>query len=1195
MKLQNISNNNALITLFLRNEDGSQTIKEIKDFLPYYYQPSQTQDAISYDGKPLQKILCVKPSQIKEQRSMNSYEADLLYTKRYIIDKIPTIEKSNTRIVYFDIEIDCKDLPKPKENKEAKDPISCITIYDNYDKKYTTFFLEDYPSEYEMLEDFCGTIKNIAPDILTAWNVEFDYYYLYYRIPDFASKISSNTQTRWKDNIDYPASISIIDLLGLYYKMTLGKKESYALDEVAQDELGYESFGEIDFTNLIDAKRKNELDVKKLVELDEQLHIFEYFDEVRILSKCLWEDLPAERKLYIWQSNNSKVIDMLALAEAKKLNVVLPSKQQDIERENIEGAFREVEKTGLYKDLVLADISGAYPQSILDFCLSPENFIDEPNENTLTIPVISREIGELKATYHVKQNPNAIVPSLVRRLLALKNELKSQLENTPKDAPNYDLLEAKYDARKALCNCFHPDTNILTKSGIKNVKDLEIGDKIYNVNPKTSRIEEDRILAIQQFDYNDKLYKYTSGQYNVTVTKEHRFLVQNLKNKTNYFQTAEQLEQTKCRNSRFIPILKPLIKQNPKYFSLLKIIQKYNGKIYIYYPKNKKILKNYLNYNHEKKSIILQNHKKFYQRRWKLAINVTEEELLYLQKEGWLIYGQITKQTKQTPVFLPYNKFASFLGWFMSEGSLYKSNKKIYKNTTRGVYYKIDISQSKNINLYNYQNITKLINNLGFKIHYHEKGVSFCSEILYLYLQDNCYETNKLNCHFKKIPEYLFDCSIKNKLYFLKTLYLGDGDKHRDRYTTVSKYLKEDIIRLWITLGYHKITCSFDGSYRIYKHKRNLKTQIGKRYFSTLNYKGKVYCCTTKNGTVFAGTDNGYCLTGQSAFGVLGNPYFRLYDSRVAESITFLIRDLLQYTKQKLKEKSYNPVYFDTDSCMLQAPESIIDDLNMWAYQWSLDKFNNSNCNIQFDFKGIFSEIFIVALCRYIGRLQTKKGMKVEIKGIEMKRRDTSIYTKKFQEDLLNLILDCKLKEEIFNWIQTEIDNFKKQPILNIAIPCKLSKSVEDYKGKPIWVRALENTNAIMTDFNKTVGDKFYYIYVTDKEEVFAISKFNEEVIARNYKIDYNRMLERNILNKLENIYIGMEWEKEYVELCRNYNIFFTPKRLEDIFLRFENKLDLIEQFKKQRKKKVTDIPELIETVEVPKKRGRPKKLDTKA
>ena len=728
MKLQNISNQGSHIDLFIRNDDGSLTIKHDKNFLPYYYEVTTGEgEAVSLFGETLKKIYCIKPGDIKKQRSMTSYEADIIYPKRYILDKIPTFEKSPTRVIYFDIEVDCTELPKPKENQEAKDPVSCITMYDNYEKEYKTFFIEDYKSEYDLLQAFCAQIKKLQPDLLVAWNVNFDYYYLYYRIgEEFPKLISPIGQIQWRNGFKYPAGISIVDMLGLYAKYTLHKKDSYALMNVAHEELDYKIEEDFDFTDIHEAKRKNLLDVEKMVKLDEKLNLFKYFDEIRILTRCYWEDLPSEMRNYAWQSNNSKIIDMLALEEAKRLNVALPSKRQDNEKGDVEGAYRETFGTGLYKDLAKVDLSGAYPQAIIDFCLSPENYTTEDAENTIKIPVFSRKTGELKQTYYIKQNPTAVVPSLTSRLLKMKNELKKKLNDTNSNAPEYKQLQIAYDSRKALVN---------------------------------------------------------------------------------------------------------------------------------------------------------------------------------------------------------------------------------------------------------------------------------------------------------------------------------------------------------------------------------------------------------------------------SAFGVFGMPYFRLYDSNVADTITFLIRDLLHYVKAKLESQNYGIQYFDTDSIFLHGKEDITEQLNKWSLEWGMDKYRNSKVQIEFDYEGYFSSIFIQALCRYRGRLERpEKGQKIETKGIQMKRKDSNIWIKDFQKKLYDLILDNNTKETIIGWLKEQIIDMQKVDILTVAVPCKFNMKRADYKKQEIFFRAIDNTKELIPEFKKEVGDRFWWVYTKGEKDVYAIDKNHVNHIP---EIDWPAMIKRNVLNLLVPIFKGLNWECELLELSEEYSIIF--------------------------------------------------------
>lgn len=728
MNIQNISNNFNSINLFIRNEDGSLSIKEINDFYPYYYQKTSDKqsDAISIYKEPLKKIYCRFPHEVRKQSNLDSYESDIPFTKRYILDKIPEFTKSPTKICYLDIEVDCKELPHPKEDKCANDPVSVITVYNNYSKEYKTFYIKDYKTEYEMLESFCRYMKEEAFDIILAWNIAFDWYYLYHRLNmELPTVISPIGKEDWRSGNIFPAGTSIVDMQGLYAKYTLHKKDSYALMYVAKEELGYEIEEDFDFTDVEVAKGKNILDVKKMVELDAKLNLIEYFDEIRLLTRVFWEELPSEMRNYQWQSNNSKVIDMLALAEGKRLNVVLPNKNRDDDEERtMEGAYRKVTETGIHKDLAKVDVGSAYPSMIIDFCLSPENFVEKEEENTIKIEVFSRELRELKSTYYVKQDSNAVLPSLVKRLLVLKNELKEKLNSAEADSEEQKKLQIKYDSRKALVN---------------------------------------------------------------------------------------------------------------------------------------------------------------------------------------------------------------------------------------------------------------------------------------------------------------------------------------------------------------------------------------------------------------------------TSFGCIALPFFRLYDQRNGDTITFLARDLLHFVEDKLEKQNKKIQYVDTDSLFIEGKENISTQLNNWAIEWAMDRYNNPKSQIQFDYEGFFSSIFLIAMCRYRGRLETKKGQKIEDKGLQLKRKDSSKWVKVFQEELLNKLLDLESKEEVLKFIRKKMKDLKDSALIDVGIPCKINKPKEFYKKKEIFFEALEETQKICPDFKKEIGDKFYWIY-TLKQRVLAFDRKHENLIDRN-DVNWQEMTVRSIFNILVPIFKGLKWEIDLLELAENEGI----------------------------------------------------------
>jgi hypothetical protein len=85
-----------------------------------------------------------------------------------------------------------------------------------------------------------------------------------------------------------------------------------------------------------------------------------------------------------------------------------------------------------------------------------------------------------------------------------------------------------YIISKLIMNCFNPKTEIWTKNGIKNVKDMKVGDVVYSINPKTLEVELKPVTHVWEYDYNGKMVKMNhSHGLDFLVTPEHKFLLKN--------------------------------------------------------------------------------------------------------------------------------------------------------------------------------------------------------------------------------------------------------------------------------------------------------------------------------------------------------------------------------------------------------------------------------------------------------------------------------------------------------------------------------------------------------------------------------------------------------------------------------------------------------------------------------------------
>lgn len=431
--IQNICNVGKEIYLFNRQQDGSLTIMKDTTFAPYFYKPSPTGIYIGYFGGKYDKIITKEPWKIKDLRNLSiDGESDIIYSRRYLLDKINII-KSQTKWIMFDIETKSKTMPNPFV---APDPITSITAYDNYSEQYVQFWIQDYKSEYELITAFIEYIKKINPDLLVAYNIDgFDMPYLINRFPGFSEKISPIGKVKYRNQ--YPEGISIVDYYQFIKKVYKYKRNT--LDYVYSDEFKVpQNSVKYRFDIISDIiKTKNLEDVKKMVALENKLHVIDYFDEQRRLAKVLWEDL----------CHFSVSIDGLILQEAKTKGVVLPSKPDDEEQfrrkeeDEITGGY-VFALPGRYEGVTLLDISGTYPSMISTFNLDPANKRSISNSQITTIKGI-----------HILQNSNAIVPTVSRKLINARAQIQKELET--KTGLEAELLKKKDDAHKSLNNTLY--------------------------------------------------------------------------------------------------------------------------------------------------------------------------------------------------------------------------------------------------------------------------------------------------------------------------------------------------------------------------------------------------------------------------------------------------------------------------------------------------------------------------------------------------------------------------------------------------------------------------------------------------------------------------------------------------------------------------------------------------------------------
>ncbi|MBC7115044.1 MAG: polymerase, archaea type [Archaeoglobi archaeon] len=465
-----IVDDEPVIHIFGRDENRRLRRIDVFGFEPYFYVPEEEEiedfrikrieeGYTGIDGKRLKKIVVRRPSDVRELRGKfsRSYEADILFTQRFLIDSglRSAVRAPSERVHYSElkpsdepnvesriliIDIECNDergFPDPK-----RDEIICVTAWDSYSGDFETFLLGEasnarcYEDEREMLSALFRFISERDPDILTGWNFsQFDMPYLYERAR--ALKVDVSPLSRLRDEDSRIRGRSIFDLLEGYRKIQGTQKESYRLDAVAEEELGERkvkfrgSLSELwknDPEKLVEYNRK---DVELCVKINEKNNIIRFFEEVANLVGCSLEDT----------LNSSRIIDVYVLRKAKN-RYVLPSKPQGDFDSEYEGAMVLEPIRGVKENVVVLDLKSLYPMILMTLNASPET----KDEN-----------GEIVAPNGVRfrKHPESLTREILRELIELRDERKRMRDRYEYGSEEYRKYDLQQTALKVIANSYY--------------------------------------------------------------------------------------------------------------------------------------------------------------------------------------------------------------------------------------------------------------------------------------------------------------------------------------------------------------------------------------------------------------------------------------------------------------------------------------------------------------------------------------------------------------------------------------------------------------------------------------------------------------------------------------------------------------------------------------------------------------------
>jgi DNA polymerase elongation subunit (family B) len=326
-------------------------------------------------------------------------------------------------------------------------------------------------------------------------------------------------------------------------------------------------------------------------------------------------------------------------------------------------------------------------------------------------------------------------------------------------------------------------------------------------------------------------------------------------------------------------------------------------------------------------------------------------------------------------------------------------------------------------------------------------------------------------------------------------------------------------------------------------------------------------------------------VTLNSAYGALGNQYFRFFDIRIAEGITTAGQLSIRWIEKKINEymnkllKTQDEDYViasDTDSIYLNMGPLVkklypnVDDTKKVikfmdkvcddkiqpfidaSYEELKEYVNAYQQRMEMKRESLADKAIWTAKKRYILNVYNSEGVayakpKLKIMGLEAVKSSTPSACRTKIKEAINIIM-TQTQDDLHKFIDKFRVEFRKLPVEDISFPRSVN-GLGEYgdsasifkKGTPIHVKGALVYNHFLRELNLTKryqqiqeGEKIKFVYlkqpnIFNNNTLAFLSGLPKQLGAEQY-IDYDLQFDKSFLEPLDIILSAIDWQSEKVD-----------------------------------------------------------------